>query len=70
MRYGIPLKVLVIKNDMLNQIAWEQIEAVVDPYEPMVPARMPDDYAKNLEKALSETPGQERIKTNLYRQDA
>jgi pyruvate dehydrogenase (quinone) len=121
-RYGIPLKVLVIKNGMLNQIAWEQmmflgnpqfgcelqdidfamaaeamgghgytisrpdevgavldaafaapgaviIQAVVDPYEPMVPAKMPADYAENLEKALPETRGHEQIKANLYRQD-
>lgn len=25
MRYRIPLKVLVLKNNMLNQIAWEQM---------------------------------------------
>ena len=116
-RYGIPLKMLVIKNNMLNQIAWEQmmflgnpqfgcelqpidfakaaeamggrgfsitrhdeiedvldrafatdgpvvIEAVVDPYEPMMPPKMPPDYAKNFRKALPETPHHERIEAN------
>lgn len=113
-RYRIPLKVLVIKNNMLNQIAWEQmmflgnpqfacelqpidfamaaeamggigysvsrpeevegvieaafstegpvvIEAVVDPYEPMMPPKMPPDYAENFRQALADTPGQEEI---------
>lgn len=116
-RYGTPLKMLVIKNNMLNQIAWEQmmflgnpqfgcelqpidfakaaeamggrgfsitrhdeiedvldralstdgpvvIEAVVDPYEPMMPPKMPPDYAKNFLKALPETPHHERIEAN------
>ncbi|HUH60946.1 MAG TPA: thiamine pyrophosphate-dependent enzyme [Candidimonas sp.] len=122
-RYGIPLKVLVIKNGMLNQIAWEQmmflgnpqfgcelqdidfamaaeamggrgfrisrpdevdaiidaafatpgavvIEAAVDPYEPLKPAKMPADYAENFKKALPDTPGREQIEANLYRRDA
>jgi pyruvate dehydrogenase (quinone) len=30
-RYGIPLKVLVIKNGMLNQIAWEQMMFLGNP---------------------------------------
>jgi pyruvate dehydrogenase (quinone) len=30
-RYGIPLKVLVIKNNMLNQIAWEQMMFLGNP---------------------------------------
>jgi pyruvate dehydrogenase (quinone) len=117
-RYRIPLKVLVIKNNMLNQIAWEQmmflgnpqfgcelqpidfakaaeamggrgfsvdapgdvervldaafatsgpvvIEAVVDPYAPMMPPRMPPDYARNFRKALPATPGHEHIEANL-----
>lgn len=117
-RYGIPLKLLVIKNGMLNQIAWEQmmflgnpqfgcelqpidfakaaeamggtgftierpdqvdnvldqafategavvIQAVVDPYEPMLPPKVPPDYASNLRKALPETPGREQIEANL-----
>jgi pyruvate dehydrogenase (quinone) len=117
-RYKLPLKLLVIKNNMLNQIAWEQmmflghpqfgcelqpidfakaaeamggkgftvakpddvervldrafaadgpvvIEAVVDPYEPMMPPKMPPDYAKNFKKALPQTPGHERIEANL-----
>ncbi len=117
-RYGIPLKVLVLKNNMLNQIAWEQmmflgnpqfgcelapidfalaadamggigysvsraeevegvldaafaaegpviIEAVVDAYEPLMPPKMPPDYAKNFRKALPETPGHEEIEANV-----
>jgi pyruvate dehydrogenase (quinone) len=117
-RYGIPLKLLVIKNGMLNQIAWEQmmflgnpqfgcelqpidfakcaeamggrgftiqhpdevdavldeafavdgpviIEAVVDFAEPMMPPKMPTDYAENFRKALPDTPGHERIEANI-----
>jgi pyruvate dehydrogenase (quinone) len=117
-RYRLPLKVLVIKNGMLNQIAWEQmmflgnpqfacelqpidfamaaeamggigysvsrpeeidgvldaalatdgpviIEAVVDAYEPMMPPRMPDEYRKNMRKALPETAGHSEIEANL-----
>ncbi|TPM96613.1 thiamine pyrophosphate-dependent enzyme [Mesorhizobium sp. B2-1-3A] len=122
-RYRIPLKVLVIKNNMLNQIAWEQmmflgnpqfgcelqpidfakaaeamggkgfsiesadqvtqvldeafatqgpviIQALVDAYEPMMPPKMPPDYAKNFRKALPETPGHERIAENVAREPA
>ena len=117
-RYNIPLKVLVIKNNMLNQIAWEQmmflgnpqfgcevqpidfakaaeamggkgftvsvpeevdevldrafatdgpvvIEAVVDAFEPMIPPKMPADYAKNFHKALPDTPGHSKIEENI-----
>lgn len=117
-RHGIPLKVLVLKNGMLNQIAWEQmmflgnpqfgcelqpidfamaaeamggigysvsrpeevegvleaafatqgpviIEAVVDAYEPMMPPRMPPDYARNFRKALPDTPGHDQIEDNV-----
>jgi pyruvate dehydrogenase (quinone) len=117
-RYKVPLKMLVLKNNMLNQIAWEQmmflgnpqfacelqpidfamaaeamggigysvsraeeveavldaafaaegpvvIEAVVDPYEPMMPPKMPQDYAENFRRALPETPGHERIEENV-----
>ncbi|ESZ39382.1 thiamine pyrophosphate-dependent enzyme [Mesorhizobium sp. L2C066B000] len=117
-RYRVPLKVLVLKNGMLNQIAWEQmmflgnpqfacelqpidfamaaeamggigysvsraeevegvldaalaaegpvvIEAVVDPYEPMMPPKMPPDYVKNFRKALSDTPGRAEIEANV-----
>src|SRR5690606_21405294 len=117
-RYHIPLKVLVLKNNMLNQIAWEQmmflgnpqfacelqpidfamaakamggsgysvsraedvdavldaafaeegpvlIEAVVDPYEPMMPPKMPSHYRRNFAAALPETPGRERIEANV-----
>jgi pyruvate dehydrogenase (quinone) len=122
-RHRIPLKVLVIKNNMLNQIAWEQmmflgnpqygcelqpidfakaaeamggrgfavdragdvagvldeafavdgpvvIEATVDAYQPMLPPKMPPDYAENLRKALPETPNHERIEENLAREPA
>ena len=117
-RQELPLKVLVIKNGMLNQIAWEQmmflgnpqfacelqpidfalaaramggrgytvktpedveaaldaafaergpvvIEAVVDAYEPMLPPRMPDEYRRNMRRALPNTPNRERIERNL-----
>ena len=117
-RYGIPLRLLVIKNNMLNQIAWEQmmflgnpqfgcevqpidfakaaeamggrgftvsvpeevdevldrafatdgpvvIEAVVDAFEPMIPPKMPADYAKNFHKALPDTPGHSKIEENI-----
>ncbi|TPK44253.1 pyruvate oxidase [Mesorhizobium sp. B2-5-4] len=122
-RYKIPLKILVIKNNMLNQIAWEQmmflgnpqfgcelqpidfakaaeamgasgfrieradqietildeafategpvvIEALVDAYEPLMPPRMPPDYAKNFRQALPQTPGHERIEENIAREPA
>ncbi|MBW8908956.1 MAG: pyruvate oxidase [Mesorhizobium sp.] len=122
-RYKIPLKLLVIKNNMLNQIAWEQmmflgnpqfgcelqpidfakaaeamgakgfhieradqietvldeafaadgpvvIEALVDAYEPMMPPRMPPDYAKNFREALPGTPGHECIEENIAREPA
>jgi len=117
-RYGIPLVVLVVKNGMLNQIAWEQmmflgnpqfgcelapidfaraaeamggrgftiedpadvervldeafaakgavvVQAVVDRYVPMLPPRVPPDYAKNLRRALPATPGHREIEANL-----
>src|SRR5690606_29890799 len=117
------LKVLVIKNNMLNQIAWEQmmflgnpqfacelqpidfakaaeamgglgfsidnpddiervldeafaqpgpvlIEATVDPYEPMMPPRMPAQYAMNFRKALPETPHHERIEQSIAEEPA
>ncbi|MEI9415016.1 thiamine pyrophosphate-dependent enzyme [Mesorhizobium sp. Cs1321R2N1] len=122
-RYKIPLKILVVKNNMLNQIAWEQmmflgnpqfgcelqpidfakaaeamgasgfrieradqietildeafategpvvIEALVDAYEPLMPPRMPPDYAKNFRQALPQTPGHERIEENITREPA
>lgn len=117
-RHRIPLKLLVIRNDMLNQIAWEQmmflgnpqfacelppidfaaaaeamgargftiqsfdeienimdqafaaegpviVQALVDRYEPLMPPKMPDDYARNFRAALPETPGHDRIEENL-----
>jgi pyruvate dehydrogenase (quinone) len=41
------------------------IEALVDAYEPMMPPKLPPDYAENFRKALPETPGHERIEANL-----
>ncbi|MDX3977433.1 thiamine pyrophosphate-binding protein [Shinella sp.] len=119
-RQKLPLKVLVLRNEMLNQIAWEQmmflgnpqfacelapinfamaaeamgargftietpaqietvldaafsiegpvlIQAKVDRYEPMLPPILPADYARNLEKALPETPGASQIRNNIAR---
>ncbi|MBX4952180.1 pyruvate oxidase [Rhizobium binae] len=119
-RLGLPLKLLVICNGMLNQIAWEQmmflgnpqfacelapidfakaaeamggrgftirrfdeieptleeafsvpgpvvIQAFVDQYEPMMPPKMPKDYARNFRSALPETPGHAAIEKNLSR---
>src|SRR5690606_34361908 len=115
--------VLVIKNNMLNQIAWEQmmflgnpqfgcelqpidfamaaeamggigyavtrpeqvddvldrafategpvlIEATVDAAEPMMPPKMPPDYAENFRKALPQTPGHERIEAVIAEEPA
>lgn len=120
-RYGIPLRLLVIRNGMLNQIAWEQmmflgnpqfacelqpidfaraaeamggrgltlrevddvetvfdaafrtegpvvIDAIVDRYAPMMPPRMPPDYAENFKKALRETPGAASIEANVRKE--
>ncbi|WP_019401905.1 thiamine pyrophosphate-dependent enzyme [Chelatococcus sp. GW1] len=122
-RYRLPLKVLVIKNNMLNQIAWEQmmflgnpqfgcelqpidfamaaeamggighavtrpeqvddvldrafategpvlIEATVDAAEPMMPPKMPPDYAENFRKALPQTPGHEQIEAAIAEEPA
>ncbi|PLU62918.1 pyruvate oxidase [Sinorhizobium medicae] len=122
-RYEIPLKLLVIRNDMLNQIAWEQmmflgnpqfacelppidfaaaaeamggrgftirsfdeidgvldqafaaegpvvIQALVDRYEPLMPPKMPEDYARNFRAALPQTPGHEKIEENLRHSSA
>lgn len=120
-RHRLPLKLLVICNGMLNQIAWEQmmflghpqfacelapidfagaadamggrgftistfdemqqvldeafaadgpviIQADVDKYEPMMPPKMPRDYATNFEKALAGTPGHDEIEKNIARE--
>jgi pyruvate dehydrogenase (quinone) len=119
-RMALPLKLLVICNGMLNQIAWEQmmflgnpqfacelapidfakvaeamggrgftirhfdqieptlteafsvagpvvIQAFVDQYEPMMPPKMPKDYAKNFRAAFADTPGHEAIEENVSR---
>jgi pyruvate dehydrogenase (quinone) len=44
------------------------VQALVDKYEPMMPPRMPKDYAENFEKALPETPGHEYIEKNVSRE--
>lgn len=106
-RYQLPIKIVVMKNNSLGQIKWEQlmflgnpeyecdltpidfaaaagafgikglrtsdpdscvraldeafahdgpvlVEATVDPYEPLLPAKRIDKYARNLDKALDE----------------
>ena len=106
-RYRLPIKIVVMKNNSLGQIKWEQlmflgnpeyecdltpidfaavaegfgirafrtarpedcgrtldaawavegpvlVEATVDPYEPLLPAKRIEKYAENLEKALDE----------------
>lgn len=122
-RYGLQLKLLVIKNNMLNQIAWEQmmflgkpqfgcelqpidfakaadamggrgftiqrpedvdlvldqafatngavvIEALVDASEPMLPPKMPPDYARNFRRALPQTPGRAEIEASVSAEPA
>jgi pyruvate dehydrogenase (quinone) len=117
-RNNLQLKLLVICNGMLNQIAWEQmmflgnpqfacelapigfakaaeamggrgftirqfeeiesvldeafsyegpviIQALVDRYVPMRPPKMSNDYARNFQMALPETPGREAIEANV-----
>ncbi|MVA37761.1 pyruvate oxidase [Agrobacterium vitis] len=117
-RNNLQLKLLVICNGMLNQIAWEQmmflgnpqfacelapidfakaaeamggrgftirqfeeiesvldeafscegpviIQALVDRYVPMMPPKMPNDCARNFQKALPETPGRDAIEANV-----
>ncbi|MBY5739449.1 thiamine pyrophosphate-dependent enzyme [Rhizobium leguminosarum] len=119
-RMALPLKILVICNGMLNQIAWEQmmflgnpqfacelapidfakaaeamgghgftisgfdqieptleeafsvagpvvIQAFVDQYEPMMPPKMPKNYAKNFREALADTSGHQAIEANVSR---
>jgi pyruvate dehydrogenase (quinone) len=46
-RYGIPLKLLVIKNNMLNQIAWEQMMFLGNPQ--FACELQPIDFAKAAE---------------------
>jgi pyruvate dehydrogenase (quinone) len=120
-RHKLPLRVLVVCNGMLNQIAWEQmmflghpqfacelapidfakaaeamggrgfsintfdeidtvldrafstegpviVQAMVDRYEPMMPPKMPQDYAENFRKAMPQTPGHEKIEQNIARE--
>jgi pyruvate dehydrogenase (quinone) len=119
-KYNLPLKILVVKNGMLNQIAWEQmmflgnipygcelpdidfakaaeamggkgysisrpdhirdnlgealsqsgaaiIQATVDPYEPLLPPKMPPDHRDNFDRALQQTKGSEEIRANIKR---
>jgi pyruvate dehydrogenase (quinone) len=44
------------------------IQANVDRYEPMMPPKMPKDYAANFKKALPETSGHQRIEENIARE--
>ena len=121
-RYGLPVKIVVMKNNSLGQIKWEQlmflgnpeyqcdltpvdfaqaaeafgikgircdspancgaaldvalahdgaalVEATVDPYEPLLPAKRIEKYARNLEKALDEgTRDAPRIREALQRE--
>lgn len=43
------------------------IQAMVDQYEPMMPPKMPKDYAKSFRQALPETPGHRAIEANVSR---
>ncbi len=44
------------------------IQTNVDRYEPMMPPKMPKDYAANFKKALPETSGHQRIEENIARE--
>jgi pyruvate dehydrogenase (quinone) len=46
------------------------IEAVVDAYEPLMPAKMPADYAANFHKALPDTPGRAEIEASIAEEPA
>lgn len=46
------------------------IEAVVDASEPMLPPKMPPDYARNFRKALPETPGRREIEASAAAEPA
>jgi hypothetical protein len=53
----------------LSQDGPALVEAVVDPYEPLLPAKRIEKYARNLEKALkSGTRDAERIRAALERE--
>ncbi len=121
-RYKLPIKIVVMKNNSLGQIKWEQlmflgnleyecdltpidfaavarafgigsfktaspddcgaaldaalahdgpalVEATVDPYEPLLPAKRIEKYANNLEKALNAgTRDAEEIRAALVRE--
>ena len=121
-RYHLPIKIVVMKNNSLGQIKWEQlmflgnpeyecdltpidfarvaeafgiagfhtdspeslgavldaalaqegpalVEAVVDPYEPLLPAKRIEKYARNLEKALNAgTSDADEIRVALARE--
>jgi thiamine pyrophosphate-dependent acetolactate synthase large subunit-like protein len=121
-RYRLPIKIVVMKNNSLGQIKWEQlmflgnqefecdltpidfaaaaqafgiagfrtaspedcaevldealawegpalVEATVDPYEPLLPAKRIEKYAANLDKALHEgTRDAEQISAALARE--
>jgi pyruvate dehydrogenase (quinone) len=46
------------------------IEALVDASEPMMPPKMPPDYASNFRQALPETPGREQIEASIAEEPA
>jgi pyruvate dehydrogenase (quinone) len=123
-RYRLPIRLLVIRNDTLGQIKWEQmlflgnpefscdlqpinfaaaaramgcegffvddpaqlgsvlrramavqgpvlIEAAVDPNEPLLPAKVPESYAKNIARAIKEgTAGAGELLRALHRDPA
>ena len=123
-RYALPIKMVVMKNNTLGQIKWEQLmflgnpeyecalqpidfaavaeafgikglratsdkdlasgldalfatpgpallEALVDPNEPLLPAKRMPKYVENLEKALTRgTPGADEIRAALEREPA
>jgi pyruvate dehydrogenase (quinone) len=123
-RYKLPIRIVVMKNNSLGQIKWEQlmflgnpefecdltpidfakaaeafgiagfrsdssdtiaavldaafavpgpalVEATVDPYEPLLPAKRIEKYAENLEKALDEgTRDGPQIREALQREPA
>ena len=75
-KYRLPIKVVIIKNDTLGQIKWEPmvflgnpeyglevvVEALVDPLEPPLPAKVTLEQAALFAKSLvCGGPNRERI---------
>ena len=46
------------------------IDAFVDASEPLMPPKMPADYAANFRQALPETPGREEIEASIAEEPA